>query len=120
MSENDPTKLNELRKSVRQMLNEIGLDRSMSVIRWSGIFLNGIMQKLCAGIYVNEDSINRLKRTMGNQPVLYLPSHRSYADFVLMSYICFSYDIEIPAIAAGMGWFFEMYILVASIILFSS
>lgn len=95
--------MDELQKSVREMLNEIGLDRSMCVIRWSGVCLNGIMKKLCAGIYVNEDSINRLKRTMGNQPVLYLPSHRSYADFVLMSYICFSYDIEIPAIAAGMG-----------------
>lgn len=40
---------------------------------------------------------------MGNVPVMYVPSHRSYADFILMSYICFHYDIEIPAIAAGMG-----------------
>lgn len=40
---------------------------------------------------------------MGKVPVVYVPSHRSYADFILMSYICFNYDIEIPAIAAGMG-----------------
>lgn len=33
-----------------------------------------------------------------------MPSHRSYADFILMSYICFSYDIEVPAIAAGMDF----------------
>lgn len=42
---------------------------------------------------------------MGTTPVIFLPNHRSYADFILMSYLCFTYDIEIPAIAAGMGEF---------------
>lgn len=40
---------------------------------------------------------------MGSTPIVYVPSHRSYADFILMSYVCFTYNIEIPAIAAGMG-----------------
>jgi hypothetical protein len=40
---------------------------------------------------------------MGGNPVIFAPSHRSYGDFILMSYICFHYKIEIPAIAAGMG-----------------
>jgi glycerol-3-phosphate O-acyltransferase len=40
---------------------------------------------------------------MGDNPVIFAPSHRSYGDFILMSYICFHYKIEIPAIAAGMG-----------------
>lgn len=40
---------------------------------------------------------------MGNCPVIYAPSHRSYADFILMSYLLFTFDMEIPSIAAGMG-----------------
>jgi hypothetical protein len=40
---------------------------------------------------------------MGDNPVIFAPSHRSYGDFILMSYICFHYKIQIPAIAAGMG-----------------
>lgn len=40
---------------------------------------------------------------MGDNPVIFAPSHRSYGDFILMSYLCFHYKIEIPAIAAGMG-----------------
>lgn len=87
------------------MLNEIGLTRSMAVIRWAGICLNKILKKICTAVYVNEESIARVKKCIGSQPVLYLPSHRSYADFVLMSYICFAYDLEIPGIAAGMGKF---------------
>lgn len=85
------------------MLDEIGLARSLPVIRWLGICLNKIFQRICTAVYVNEESLKRVKNIIGNRPVLYLPSHRSYADFVLMSYICFAYDLEIPGIAAGMG-----------------
>lgn len=38
-----------------------------------------------------------------------MPSHRSYADFLLMSYVCFNYNIMLPVIAAGMGEF-NLYI----------
>lgn len=41
---------------------------------------------------------------MGNCPVIYAPSHRSYADFILMSYLLFTFDMEIPSIAAGMDF----------------
>lgn len=40
---------------------------------------------------------------MGKHPVILLPTHRSYADFVLMAFLCFNYDIEIPVVVAGMG-----------------
>lgn len=40
---------------------------------------------------------------MGKNPVLFLPTHRSYADFCLMTYLCYHYDIHLPAVAAGMG-----------------
>lgn len=78
----------------------------MPVIRWSGICLNRILQHLCSAVYVNDASMQRLKRHLrdGNRPVLYLPSHRSYLDFVLMSYVCFAYDLAIPGIAAGMDF----------------
>lgn len=103
MSENNKAKEKELRHTVRLMLNEIGLTRSMPVIRWAGICLNQILQRICSAVYVNEVSIARMKSQIGSHPVLYLPCHRSYADFVLMSWICFAYDFEIPGIAAGMG-----------------
>lgn len=40
---------------------------------------------------------------MGRNPVIFLPSHRSYADFILMAFVMFNYDIEVPCVAAGMG-----------------
>ncbi len=40
---------------------------------------------------------------MSQGPVLILPTHRSYADFLLISYLCYTMDIPLPVIAAGMG-----------------
>jgi len=36
---------------------------------------------------------------------IYVPSHRSYLDFILLSYILFSYDMALPNIAAGMDFY---------------
>lgn len=48
-----------------------------------------------------------LKRQMSNYQVqyIYVPSHRSYLDFVLLSYILFSYDMSLPNIASGMDFY---------------
>nr|CAD7430055.1 unnamed protein product [Timema monikensis] len=93
----------QLTMTVAAMLEEIGLNRNMVVIRWLGLALIKILKRTCSGLLVS-GSINRLKAKMGTNPVIFAPSHRSYADFILMSYICFHYDLQIPAIAAGMDF----------------
>ena len=40
---------------------------------------------------------------MKEYPVLLMPSHRSYLDFLLVSYVFFHYDLPLPVIAAAMG-----------------
>lgn len=62
------------------------------------------MTRICEGLYVNQASVRRLKSEVHGNPVLYLPSHKSYADFILISYVCFTNQIEIPGIAAGMDF----------------
>ena len=36
-----------------------------------------------------------------NIPVLYLPTHRSHMDYILMTYILWNCDIKAPYVAAG-------------------
>lgn len=88
---------------VKEILAEIGLDRSEMVIRMCGVVITAMAKRITKGIYINKLHIERIRGQLGKCPVLYLPSHRSYLDFILMSYVCFHYDIEIPGIAAGMG-----------------
>ncbi|XP_018803717.1 PREDICTED: dihydroxyacetone phosphate acyltransferase [Bactrocera latifrons] len=93
-----------IEKQVKDIIDEIGLERNLAIIRWCGMAITAISKRILSGIYVNARSIRRVRDQLGRNPVCYLPSHRSYMDFVLMSYICFYYDIEIPGIAAGMDF----------------
>lgn len=45
----------------------------------------------------------QLRSTVSKWPVVLLPSHRSYLDFLLVSYIMFEHNIKLPYIAAGQG-----------------
>lgn len=87
-----------------EILSEMGFDRSLMVIRALGSIIDKLMAQLYDAVLVNEKSVENLKNSMGHQQVIFLPSHRSYVDFMLMSYICFSYNLEIPCIAAGMDF----------------
>lgn len=87
-----------------QMLSEIAYDKKLIVVRTLGQIIGTLLDQLYTSVNVNETNLNNLKSSLGHQQVLYLPSHRSYADFMLMSYICFCYNLEIPAIAAGMDF----------------
>lgn len=45
----------------------------------------------------------QLQQAVQEHPVVLLPSHRSYMDFLMMSYLLYMYDLPLPVIAAGMG-----------------
>jgi glyceronephosphate O-acyltransferase len=101
------TDKNNRRKNVLraiEILNEIAYSRKLVIVRTLGTVLDNLMARLYTEVNINEKSLHALKKSMGNHQTVYLPSHRSYADFMLMSYVCFSYNIEIPAIAAGMDF----------------
>ncbi|XP_078069482.1 dihydroxyacetone phosphate acyltransferase isoform X2 [Mustelus asterias] len=48
--------------------------------------------------------IKQLHQAIQEYPVVLLPSHRSYIDFLMLSYIMYTYDLCLPVIAAGMDF----------------
>ncbi|CAF1636083.1 unnamed protein product, partial [Adineta ricciae] len=41
------------------------------------------------------------KHYLTSPRIIYLPTHRSYMDFIILTYICFEYNIPMPCIAAA-------------------
>ncbi|XP_073950627.1 dihydroxyacetone phosphate acyltransferase [Choristoneura fumiferana] len=95
----------KLKEEVRQYLEEMGLEKKLHVIRWMGVVFLKIAFMMKIGIYVNEPAVLKVRESMGKNPVLFLPTHRSYADFCVMTYLCYHYDIDFPAVAAGMDFY---------------
>ncbi|XP_054678649.1 dihydroxyacetone phosphate acyltransferase isoform X3 [Grus americana] len=48
--------------------------------------------------------IKQLQHAIQEHPVVLLPSHRSYVDFLMLSYLLYTYDLALPVIAAGIDF----------------
>ncbi|KAF4092042.1 hypothetical protein AMELA_G00016360 [Ameiurus melas] len=83
------------------ILEEMGQNLQLSFIRLMGFALTKIFKRIFSSIRVNEAGLAQLQRAIQEHPVILMPNHRSYIDFLIISYIMFTYDLSVPVIAAG-------------------
>uniref|UniRef100_A0A673GVY2 Si:ch73-21k16.5 n=1 Tax=Sinocyclocheilus rhinocerous TaxID=307959 RepID=A0A673GVY2_9TELE len=83
------------------LLDEMSQNLQLGFIRLLGSIMNKVFKSVFSSIHVNEDGLTRLQQAIQEYPVILLPNHRSYMDFLVLSYIMFTYDLSIPVIAAG-------------------
>ncbi|CAK6970199.1 dihydroxyacetone phosphate acyltransferase isoform X2 [Scomber scombrus] len=96
--------VDEVQEEVSSILEEMAQRLQLSTVRFFAFTLSKVFKTLFRSICVNEEGIQRLQQAIQEHPVVLLPSHRSYMDFLLMSYILYTYDLALPVIAAGMDF----------------
>ncbi|XP_019124289.2 dihydroxyacetone phosphate acyltransferase [Larimichthys crocea] len=94
----------DVREDALAILEEMAHSLQLSTVRFFAFTLSKVFKTLFRSICVNEEGIQRLQQAIQEHPVVLLPSHRSYMDFLLMSYILYTYDLALPVIAAGMDF----------------
>ncbi|KAM6914953.1 dihydroxyacetone phosphate acyltransferase [Xenentodon cancila] len=94
----------EVQGEASSILEEMAHRLQLSTIRFFAFALSKIFKTLYRSICVNEEGVQRLQQAIHEHPVVLLPSHRSYMDFLLMSFILYTYDLALPVIAAGMDF----------------
>lgn len=75
-------------------------------VRKFGWLLRKVLRTMYDQIHVDETGLARIRDILGDASsgkgsVVLVPTHRSYIDFLLMSYLFFAYNIPVPYIAAG-------------------
>ncbi|XP_005291306.2 dihydroxyacetone phosphate acyltransferase isoform X1 [Chrysemys picta bellii] len=87
-----------------EILDEMGHNLHIGAIRFFAFSLSKIFKRLFQKVCVNEEGIQKLQQAIQEHPVVLLPSHRSYIDFLMLSYLFYTYDLALPVIAAGMDF----------------
>ncbi|TRY88474.1 hypothetical protein DNTS_005155 [Danionella cerebrum] len=99
------------------LLDEMSQNLQLGFIRLLGFTLSKVFKSLFSAIHVNEDGLSQaslfivLQQVIQEHPVVLMPNHRSYVDFLVLSYIMFTYDLSIPVIAAGIRKYLKMSFL---------
>lgn len=96
--------IDEVWKQAGEVIDEMSHNLRIGAIRGFAMFLTKVLKALFKRIYVNTEGIQKVREMLEEYPVLLMPSHRSYFDFLLMSYIFYSYDLPLPVIAAAMDF----------------
>ncbi|KAJ6664636.1 hypothetical protein lerEdw1_006209 [Lerista edwardsae] len=93
-----------IQEEAAEILDEMGHSMHMGAIRFFALTLSKVFKCLFESIYVNEEGMQKLQQAIQEHPVVLLPSHRSYIDFLLLSYVLYTYDLALPVIAAGIDF----------------
>uniref|UniRef100_A0A4W6EPG9 Glyceronephosphate O-acyltransferase n=1 Tax=Lates calcarifer TaxID=8187 RepID=A0A4W6EPG9_LATCA len=96
--------VDDVQEEASSILEEMAHRLQLSTVRFFAFTLSKVFKTLFRSICVNEEGIQRLQQVIQEHPVVLLPSHRSYMDFLLMSYLLYTYDLALPVIAAGMDF----------------
>ncbi len=88
-------------KRARKMVMEIAADYSHPLVRSSAFMLSGFWNKLYDGIAMRH--FDRARAAAPGHEIIYVPSHRSHADYLLLSYQLHVSGVVIPHIAAGIN-----------------
>ncbi|XP_056150801.1 dihydroxyacetone phosphate acyltransferase [Lampris incognitus] len=90
-----------VKEEAHGILQEMSHNLQLGFIRLLGFTLSKVFKRLFSSICINMEGVNRLQQAIQECPVILMPNHRSYVDFLVISYILFTYDIPVPVIAAG-------------------
>ena len=93
--------LDKIERDAISIANEIAADMSYLSLRFSDFFLRWWWTKMYDGVQVH--GIARVSDIAKTHEIIYLPCHRSYMDFILLSYLLHHNGLCVPYIAAGIN-----------------
>ena len=102
MAAGNAKQLKQLRKKAGDYFDEIAADYNIAYVQFFHRFLKWVWKKIFQGIDVNTEELAVVRdwaRKKG--PVIYIPSHKSHIDYLVINYILFDYHMHIPRVAAG-------------------
>lgn len=83
------------------MLRELETDLDMNAVGAFGTAISAIFTRIFSGLHVDIEGLERLREHMKTHSVLFLPSHKSHFDYLVLSYALFTHNLQVPVIAAG-------------------
>ncbi len=97
----DSSKPAEAWKKANAYFWEIAADYSNTAVRSLSFMLTSVWNRIYRGVLVHH--LDQFKQEAPGHEVVYVPSHRSHMDYLLLSYLLYSHGVVAPHIFAGIN-----------------
>lgn len=91
----------DLFKKAQKHIGEIAAVYSYFVIEICGYFLHKVFTTIFEDVTIRDSDFEKVRDAAREGALVYLPSHKSYVDFLLLSYLLHRKEIFAPHVAAG-------------------
>jgi glycerol-3-phosphate O-acyltransferase len=90
-----------LYRRASKMLKQMQATPNGPTIKTLDILLDRVFHRIYAGLEVDEEGLERLRELAKDSSIVLLPSHKSHVDYLVLSYIMYENNMQLPMIAAG-------------------
>ncbi|CAG9533503.1 unnamed protein product [Cercopithifilaria johnstoni] len=88
----------------RQILRSISHQMQLLVVRSVGYVIAKTIRIIYDGVYFNDERLLQIREYSMDVPIIFMPTHRSYMDFLIVSLLCFNHNLSLPAVATGIDF----------------
>ncbi|CAH1258177.1 GPAM [Branchiostoma lanceolatum] len=94
--------LRQQEKLASAIFNKMASNIWTPFIRFTGWFLHKALGHLLSSIQVHRGQIDMIKQAAETgMPLVFLPTHRSHLDYILLTFLLWNHEIQAPHVAAG-------------------
>ena len=97
----------------KQIVSNMFGESNERVLASMGWFFRKVWRRIYRGVHVALENLGEVQALARKGPLIFIPTHRSYVDFLVVSYIALVMNLPIPFIAAGedfLGIFFVRWL----------
>jgi glycerol-3-phosphate O-acyltransferase len=92
---------NALYRRASNMLKEMQATPNGPTLKTLDVLLDRVFHRIYAGVEVDMEGLKRLRELAKESSLVLLPSHKSHVDYLVLSYIMYENNMQLPMIAAG-------------------
>jgi glycerol-3-phosphate O-acyltransferase len=93
--------LASVQKEAKKYLNEIASDYNETFVEIWDKLLSWLWNNIYDGVVIDGEGIAKIRNVSKKMPFIIIPCHRSHIDYLLLSYIFYKNNIQMPFVAAG-------------------
>ena len=100
-AENRNIPIHEVRRKADALIEEIAANYRPAFVKIASAIVGWITRTMFDGFTTNQEILNKVKLMSHRGPLVLIPCHKSHIDYLILDYLLYQKNMQVPHIAAG-------------------
>jgi glycerol-3-phosphate O-acyltransferase len=93
--------IQEVHRKADVLIKEIAANYKPAFIKIAAVIVAWITRTMFDGVATNHEVLNKVKNMSHKGPLVLIPCHKSHIDYLILDYVLYHNNMQVPHIAAG-------------------